>query len=269
MLHDFRSNALFELNFWLQILGDHSRFIHDSLAPDEKAYISKAEKFILEFDRLLAISRQQPSGQQLMQLLHNSHNAGKDIRELKLSLIREHLVGKVKISLPPSFLSHMVNELDEALRLLDYLIQGEIPPIAHPLHHDLLWLLDAAGHAGAIDAKLDSVEKKLKQKGREFTKDWEEFYIKAVEMAGFLRANIYSFPALTRFHNEIELEMKIFKSFLRELEEMELNKETLGVLTPLMADHMAREECYYLMKLAETADIAAPDCDPTKPRTNG
>ena len=27
--------AVFELHFWLQILGDHARFIHDSLSPTE------------------------------------------------------------------------------------------------------------------------------------------------------------------------------------------------------------------------------------------
>nr|WP_318153098.1 DUF2935 domain-containing protein [Metabacillus arenae] len=76
------------------------------------------------------------------------------------------------------------------------------------------------------------------------------------------------FPALSRFHNHVELEMTVFKAFLRELEEMGLTKEILGVLTPLMADHMAREECYYLTKLAETtAEVKMPDCDPAKPRT--
>ncbi|KYD16582.1 hypothetical protein B4168_1086 [Anoxybacillus flavithermus] len=62
--------------------------------------------------------------------------------------------------------------------------------------------------------------------------------------------------------------MAIFQSFLRELEEMELNKEVLGGLTPLMADHMTQEECYYLQKLAETSnDIHPPACDPAKIRT--
>lgn len=56
-------------------------------------------------------------------------------------------------------------------------------------------------------------------------------------------------------------------SFLNELEELKINKEVLAVLTPLMADHMAREECYYLLKLSESAEIiSAPSCDPTKPR---
>ncbi|GAB6889346.1 DUF2935 domain-containing protein [Geobacillus stearothermophilus] len=41
-----------------------------------------------------------------------------------------------------------------------------------------------------------------------------------------------------------------------------------GMQSPLMADHMAREECYYLQKLAETTgEVKAPACDPTKPRT--
>nr|WP_081111448.1 DUF2935 domain-containing protein [Parageobacillus thermoglucosidasius] len=101
-----------------------------------------------------------------------------------------------------------------------------------------------------------------------FTKEWEDFYLKAVEMAEYLRTNVYDFPALHRFHRDIQLEMAIFQSFLRELEEMELNKEVLGGLTPLMADHMTQEECYYLQKLAETSnDIHPPACDPAKIRT--
>ena len=100
-------------------------------------------------------------------------------------------------------------------------------------------------------------------------KDWEAFYLKAVEMTGFLRTNVAKFPALDKFHNDVYLEMTIFKTFLDELEEMGLKKENLGVLTPLMADHMAREECYYLMKLAESAGTPDPNCNPAKERVQG
>jgi hypothetical protein len=63
-----------------------------------------------------------------------------------------------------------------------------------------------------------------------------------------------------------QLEIKLFQHFLHELEEMELNNQALGTFAPLMADHMLREECYYLMKLAESANLETPNCDPTKPR---
>ena len=46
-----------------------------------------------------------------------------------------------------------------------------------------------------------------------------------------------------------------------------IEKEILGTLSPLMADHMFREECYYLTKLAMVAGTKNPTCDPTKLRT--
>lgn len=271
MHKSFGEEVQFELEFWTQVLGDHSRFIHDSLAPSEKKYIQKAEQFITQFDGLLERVRSGITSQQsLIKLVKEAKKEGEALRKFKLTIIKQHLVGKIKIMLTPSFVNHMVNELDEALRLFSHYEKGERAPDVHPLHHDLLWLLDAAGHAGAIDSNLDRVEKQLKKHGEQFTKDWEAFYLKAVEMAGYLRANVSKFPALSRFHQDIELEMTLFKHFLRELEEMELRKETLGILTPLMADHMAREECYYLTKLSETTDVVKqPDCDPTKERTQG
>ena len=44
-----------------------------------------------------------------------------------------------------------------------------------------------------------------------------------------------------------------------------INK-VLSTLTPLMPDHMLREECYYLIKLAQSSEVRMPDCDPTRPR---
>ena len=47
--------ALFEHRFWLQILGDHSRFILNALSPTETKEIQIAENFIPIFDQLLLI----------------------------------------------------------------------------------------------------------------------------------------------------------------------------------------------------------------------
>ncbi|RSK29353.1 DUF2935 domain-containing protein [Bacillus sp. HMF5848] len=262
-----RDEALFEAKFWMQVLGDHARFIYDSLAPSETVFIAKAEDFIKSFDILFDTARKSIAQDELKTLLRNGINEANQLRAFKLTILEKQLVDDVAISLPPSFLNHMVNELDEWLRVANSLLE-EQSPIAHPLHHDLLWLLDAAGHAGAINDSLDRVEKDLKQKSADYTKQWEDFYLKAVELVGYLRANISQFPALQRFHNDIEVTMKVFKSFLRELEELGFTKKSLGTLTPLMADHMAREECYYLTKLAQTTDVVSqPKCDPTKPRT--
>jgi hypothetical protein len=262
----FQREAVFELQFWMQILGDHSRFIYNSLAPSETSYIQQASYFINRFDELLSAVREPLADRQLAAVIGEAGTVAQELRSLKLSLIKEHLVGNVRITLTPSFLNHMVNELDEALLVLSYLGKGELTPRFHPLHHDLLWLLDAAGHAAAINDSLNNAEKKLKRRAWKYTKYWEEFYLKATELAGFLRTKVAHFPALAKFHSDVELEMAIFTNFLNELEEMELNKEILGILTPLMADHMLREEWYYLIKLAQTTDVKMPPGDPIRPR---
>ena len=59
--------------------------------------------------------------------------------------------------------------------------------------------MDAAGHAGAISSNLDQVEKRLKEKSDQYTKHFEDFYLKAVEMAGYLRTHLSSFPELKRW----------------------------------------------------------------------
>jgi hypothetical protein len=264
---NYSTMALLEHRFWLQILGDHARFIHDTLAPSETKYINKAQKFIEVFDKLLQQARKSVSSNELQQLNKLALNYAKDIREFKLSIISEHLVGSIKIGLSPSFLNHMVNEVDEYIDILNHLVKNEKPPVYHPVHYHLVWLLDATGHAGAINNNLDATEKDLKEKSHYFTTQFEQFYLKAVEIAGFLRTDLDEFPALNRFNNEVDLKVKIFKEFIREIEELDLSKELLDTLSPLMADHMAREECYYLIKLAQSSDISLPSCDPTKPRT--
>ena len=251
-MESYLKNAVFEHQFWLHVLGDHSRFIHDSLYPSEKEDITKAASFIHHFDQLHSQVGSLNESNAIL-FANNVEESVKKLRAFKLSIIERHITSQMKIHLSPTFINHMVNELEEYLLILNYLKQGEIPPIFHELHHHLLWLVDASGHAGAINDQLDGVEKRLKEKSSTFTKHFDQFYLKAVELTGYLRTNIQKFPALNRFNHEVEIEMALFKTFLNELEEMELSAEVLGTFTASMADHMTREEQYYLTKLAESA----------------
>ncbi len=259
----YEEAATLEHKFWLQILGDHSRFILGSLAETEKEEIEKAKSFKQIFDQLL----KQVGQTDWVRLGEEALKEAQNIRTFKLSLIRKHLEGTIKTSLPPTFINHMVNEVEEYITILPYLIKKEIPPVSHELHYHLVWLLDAAGHAGAISSQLDQVEKRLKEKSEGYTKHFEQFYLKAVDMTGYLRTNLTSFPALKRFTKDVSFELQLFSKFLRELEELELSEQVLGTFSELMADHMAREECYYLMKLAQSSGLPSPDCNPAKPRT--
>lgn len=118
----YYKGALFEHQFWLQIMGDHARFIFDSLASSEGEEVQKAHYFIRMFDQM------------------------------------------------------------------------------------------------------------LKEKSADYAVHFEQFYLKAVELAGYMRTNLKEFPALARFNKEVEVTM--FTEFLCELEEMEIDAEVLGAWLP-------------------------------------
>ncbi|KPU45303.1 hypothetical protein OXPF_11960 [Oxobacter pfennigii] len=262
---DYEKAALFEHRFWLQILGDHSRFIFNSLYPDEKKEMQKAGMFIEIFDGLLDEARGNLLEKDLLRLTRKACQYTMELKQFKLQILESHITGKIKISLPPTFFNHMLNELEEYQGILYVLIYNRMPK-AHAVHHHLLWLLDGSGHASWIGNNLDDTERELIKISRNYAKDLEGLYLKAVEMKGYLRTGKSKFPSLEKFNEDAEMKMLDFKVFLNEIEKLILEKKVLSTILPLVPDHMAREECYYLTKLAMAAGINAPGCEPGKPR---
>ena len=85
-------------------------------------------------------------------------------------------------------------------------------------------------------------------------------------MNGYLRTQ-KKFPSLEQLNEEVGILIYNFKEFLEDIRDKSIDKRVLGTLTPLMVDHMAREECYYLWKLTRVAGlINRPNCDPTRQR---
>ncbi|RUS47581.1 DUF2935 domain-containing protein [Cohnella sp. AR92] len=259
-------SPLEEHRFWLQIMGDHGRFIFSALSPAEKTDIQAAEAFKQAYDSLLEQARRMTSEQESGAIDRPAYELTLNFREFKLDLLRRTILGQVAISFTPTFLNHMVNELEEYLRILSALVEGKPVPQFDALHHDFLWLPDAAGHAASIAGDLDFMEKRMIKASQQFEMHFEQLYLKSIEMAGYMRTRLKDFPAFRRFHTEIDVEMKLFVAFLGELEAMELSAEALDRISPLMPDHMMREECYYLTKLARIGLVPAPDCRPDKPR---
>lgn len=257
--------ALFEHRFWLQILGDHSRFILNALSPKEKALIRKANEFIALFDSLLKKSRESLSSEELVELNCEAYDAAMKIREFKLSILSKLIAGKVDVALPPTFFNHMVNEVDDYIFILNALMKGKMP-VEKDLHLHLLWLSDGAGHAGAIAARLDDTEKELINKSEAYEKTFTNLYLKAIEFNGYTRTGICDFSALRRLNEDADENMTYFKEYLKELEKGIMQKKVLSILSPLVPDHMFREECYYLTKLSMVANTKKPGCNPGKPR---
>lgn len=258
--------ALSEHRFWLQIMGDHSRFIFLSLAPSETTFLQKAGEFIFAFDDLLEQSHNQLTADELKDLQMRALELTYQLRDFKLHLLELSLNSDLKSHLPPSFYNDMLNELDEYLLIITTLMDGNIP-IFHPVHYHLLWLFDAVGHSSSIASALDMVETDIIEKAKQYQHKFLDLDMKAITMHGYLRTGLQTFPSLDRLNEQAGNLIAEFYEFLESLRDQRMDERILGTLMPLAADHMSREECYYLWKLSQSAkNIHRPDCDPARSR---
>lgn len=267
-IKNIKELTLWEHNFWLQILGDHSRFILNALSPRETYFIQQAVRFINLFDDLLKESRKTIIEEKLHDLNYKAYSAAMEIREFKLNILSKQIEDKININLPPTFINHMINELEEYIRILNGLIKGNVSE-AGDIHLHMLWLSDGVGHADSIASTLDMTEKELIKKSKEYSKIFTNLFLTVLEYKGYTRTNICEFPALNKLNIDASNLMSCFRKFLKQLKAGISEKEILGTITPLMADHMSREECYYLSKLSMVAGTRNPECNPAKPRIEG
>ena len=104
---DYGKISFFEHTFWLQILGDHARFMFHTLSPEEQEYIHQARHYMQIFDHYLEQARKMEGASQekWIEISHHTYGLSEQFRQFKLILINAHLECKVKIGLPPTFLS--------------------------------------------------------------------------------------------------------------------------------------------------------------------
>lgn len=262
---NYNEFAASQHRFWLQILGAHSRFILSAAPPSQPEIANEANYFKEIFDTLLDRSWKNLSDEDLKDLNTQSLDAVCKLRVFKLNILSSQLTEKIKFNLSPTFLNHMVNELEEYMLILSFLIKNK-KYVQHPIHYHLLWLSDAYAHASILNSTLDMTERKSINTVREFEQEFNTLYIKAVELMGYMRTGFLKFPAFNKFNHDIAMKMTLFQKFLKELRELKLSKEILGTLTPIIPDHMIRETCYYLSMLSMVSSLAAPDCNFKEPR---
>lgn len=250
-------DIIFEHRFWLQIFHDHMRFFELSLASSE------TELLFTTRNLLSRLENAQANISNSIEFLNMAFLLTNDIAEHKKNVLSKHINDKIDIHLPPTFINHMLYELEQYLMILnEYKLNNKITA-QHVIEYHIHWLRDGAGHATAIMSNLDPVEKLTKKELRKLKKEFESLYMEADEFKGYLRAKA-DFPAIKILTKNASDKMKLFVKILNEIKEMRLTNKILATLNPLILDHMIREECYYLHKLELYLVGSAIDgCDPT------
>lgn len=253
---------LLEHRFWLQIMGDHARFIFYSLAANESEFIQRSQDFIINYDLLSDKSRKDLTEDEIETLNRQALPITNDFRDFKLLLLSLSLSSNINLHLSATFLNNMLYELEEYVKTIKVIFDIN-SSLFQPNHYNMLWLQDASLHAAHLKSNLDIMEKDLINECTYFQLAFRELAFKATSINDFSRGSTKDFSSLDRLHDQAGNLTNNFKDFLEGIMEKRIDGRVLGTISPLMLDHMIREECYYLWKLTRTAGlITRPDCDP-------
>jgi hypothetical protein len=152
--------------------------------------------------------------------------------------------------LPPTFINHMINEALEFYQDLDKIKhRSNINLVEENILLHKIWLPDASGHAAAIAGDLDPTETIFIEEANNYKALFDNLFIKVIELGQVLDRTNLKDGNLHFFNEQVEEKINNFIIFLEKIKKLRIECKLLGVFNPLMADHMIREEYYYLVNI--------------------
>ncbi|TCT15311.1 DUF2935 family protein [Natranaerovirga pectinivora] len=246
-------NRLEEVYFWAGILRDHAEFQLLTFSYRESRDIAKAKYFkdaFIAFRKKAEIQLRNPNKRDTSNFVDQFLYIVTEFIEFKKSLLQKLLTCNIELGLTPSFINHMINEALECKRELSK-DKACTDMTMENIKLHLIWLPDAAGHAAAIIGDTDYVEKEWIEISQEFEKTFLDLFVKATELGMMLERTGLKNGALELLNEEVCKHIEDFNVYLCKVKELREACKLLGVIKPIMLDHMLREEKYYVSKIKE------------------
>lgn len=168
------------------------------------------------------------------------------IRDFKRSILSDLLTQQPQITLPATFISHMLNELEKFRFIIHYVkANNEFPPANNLNEHELL-LLDIAGHLEGIKDNLDPIEKFLRKRLHEQKKIFKALHNKALELIGYIKHGVDPYRNTERIDGPSMEATLLYLNLVNEILMIRSHNIAIGVIDRHMLLHMIFEEIYYL-----------------------
>jgi len=242
---DFKS----ELIFWTGIMSDHAMFQVNSLVHTEKAYIEHSMFFHDYFKR---VNSELEGTSDYQSLLQNMLQQLQQFIEYKRLILKKLNLCQLQMNLPPSLISHQINEAKEFQTLL-LSPQQSLCTMMNLAGYIKIWLGDSAGHAAAIAVYLDPVEDLLQEDALSFKMIFARLQIKALELEMMMNQTGLKDTSLKQLVNETINSMTKFIEYLEKIRELRMSCEIqgFGTFSPLIPDHFIREHVYFIAKIKD------------------
>ena len=241
-----------ELLFWTGIMRDHGTFQLNALAPKEKSFIENSTYF-MDFFKNINLEIKDSDNLKMIypKLLHGL----RCFIDYKRVILKNLLNCNIAINLPPSNISHQINEANQFMMVLSAPTPNHMNHIPVMLYAEQLklWLFDCAGHAAATAAFLEPVEEMYIQQAINYKMIFEKLTIKASELQLMLMHTGLEDRVLLHLGHEAIQQITDFTSFCELIKKLreECRVMALGTFTPLVPDHFMREQNHWISKIEE------------------
>jgi len=244
-----------EIEFWTRIMRDHAEFQFSSLSPNETETINTAVCFMKLFEGLyqeVSSNSGELSPSAFSNIIYRNKVAVIQFIEFKRKMLARLMKCSIGLIMTPSFLNHMINEALEYYRVL-CIADGTVPynKVLENIRLHKVWLPDASGHASAVAGNLDAIEAELVHEAQNFAKKFDNLFKKAYEMYTMFERTCLEDGGLNYFNSEVKKTLEGFINYLEKLEKlrMECKVYSTGLISPLVPNHMIREEKYYIYRV--------------------
>ncbi len=231
-------------------MSDHAKFQYLSLSPNESEEIHMSSYFQNLFKELNDMVMNKEAF--VPQLISKNKDAVNHFIQFKIILLKKLMKCEIELGMAPTFINHMINEAMEYYRVLciadDTIAYNSV---LENIRLHKVWLPDASGHANFIASHLDAVERPYINKALEFEKRFDHLFKKAFEMYKLFERTGLKDKRLNYFNQEVEETLEQFILFLENLQKLRKDCKiyATGLISPLVPNHMMREEKYYIYRV--------------------
>lgn len=258
---------LSELEFWLEILKEHTIFIKAGLPADQSDLRRDVAKFKEEIECLQLKLKKIKTSRQLQEFIADAICIVKEFYLFQRRLVLLMLCCKLMGNSFPFLIDHLAREAEYVLHFMEYIRDSTISFEYDPSGELVFWLRLMADHAKFICHLLDPSERALLETAQNFSDEFDDLYLQGRDFDSMLYQR-KAVPAFCRFIQDVKVSTVMLKDFKRAARELIKNCRLIGLIPEQLANHIYCEAEHFigiLAKLEKMLHISSCCSSPAQP----
>lgn len=239
-----------EFKFWLRIMEEHALFIKAGLPCDNMSLLSETDTFAQELAALRARAENVQSPKRFAELVADAQTVVGDFYRFKRQLLHLVLTCQLAGCNFALFLDHVSREAEYFLQLLGTLAGGQPLYQVTGAREVAFWVRLMSDHSEFICHRLDPSERTLTETAGNFGAEFDELFLQGRDFVSMLRGETAEVPSFRRFLQDVRVSTMRLRDFKRAAEALAAECKLVGLISPLLVDHVRREADHFLLVLS-------------------